>query len=523
VGRNIHQDQEINSKYFNKFSRDHEPLSERYDKRNYKYEKYGGENPERPREFDKYQKHQYNNNYEKYEDGYKYDSFKSYEKFPKYEGGGYAKYQDNNYVTGGQGKYGYDQNEKYFDKGDYHNKGTGHYQKKVYNQVYDQNSLSNYPTPSNKANDDNIEVIVNTVDNGYSHRGGKYFKGNNSNNNFSVKDYVKPGGNYPRENTYQKGTNLSHPSHDKVYNKNDNYSKKQDNYDNMKFERGKNCNNNNPNSTEFQHRSDNTNSHYGNQSRYGNDMSSKKRELRGRFKGENFEDDLLVRPVFINSKLMNKDGDVKDEENKNKNIPISSMLNIPLNKIDEKIHTTKTQILEKQIQVNNNIQHATQIEIQKHTKTVDNVSTTPSQNTKKDISNSVNLSNQNTVPNPTPNMNYVTPNNPVNINMTMSMNLPQHSYPVQNVGYPPNMYHNYQNYYNMPMQTYPNPQIVNENTTHPYGNMMTNYYSTPDTSSYYNCQYNQNIPAMQIEKGNVSKEFGNLNLNAKEFVPRKKV
>ena len=288
----------------------------------------------------------------------------------------------------------------------------------------------------------------------------------------------------------------------------------------------------------------------------------------------------MKKPVFINSSKIQKDiegsnkkveiSEPKETEHK-KGIPITNMLNVPMNKIDETIHNSKEKYILQQMS---------------------HVNLSSSSKVDEKEANQVNLSISNNSQNSNSNLGFVesfsqkgktvgtlsnTQSSNLNINSQQNQQTSSYQYPQPQSGYPqnPNPYYNMQRpgpiIYN-PYMTNPqsfqqqgnfkytnnipviqhavNPQVntinaqinsqinqINPSITPKiissaqplYNNsQLTNYYTSSLPINYMFPNYNQsNIQMGQLQPEPAEldvKEFSDkLNLNAKVYVPKNKV
>jgi hypothetical protein len=288
-----------------------------------------------------------------------------------------------------------------------------------------------------------------------------------------------------------------------------------------------------------------------------------------------FED--LKKPVFINSSKLQKENEVSDQKleisdpnefEHKKGIPISKMLNVPMNKIDQTIHNSKEKYIQQQM-INVNMSSSSKVDDKEVTQinlSVSNISQFSNNNseflesTRKSPETPNNSKNTNliinpqqyqqnpTYPYPQVQTSYPHNNNPY-YNMQRSAPMMYNSYTT--IQQAPQQKSNFKYSYNMPVMqpvvnpqmNYINPQInqqinqINTNTTlqmnthaQPlYNNsQLTNYYSTTVPINYMFPNYNHlNVQTEQFQPEPAEldvKEFSDkLNLNAKVYIPKNKV
>lgn len=280
-----------------------------------------------------------------------------------------------------------------------------------------------------------------------------------------------------------------------------------------------------------------------------------------------FED--LKKPVFINSKMQkeqnsgNVEAKNQNEAETKKSIPITNMLKLPLNQIDEKISNTKEMYLQQQLN-SNQANTSSSVNSSINSSSRDTANQAPDTSNKQVKQNSTPAVNSTPTPNTNNNIEVTIPSQPSqpqmpNFNMGHFQRFPQ-QYPQQYYqNAMPKPMPNQQNFippnnpYNSPMMNQMhgqmNPQMpMGSNFPHQmanpmmYQNNLTNYYtSQTPMMNYMMSQYGgtygnssmMSQPDNSVNSASANeianeeldvKEFSDkLNLNANVFVPKRKV
>ena len=258
----------------------------------------------------------------------------------------------------------------------------------------------------------------------------------------------------------------------------------------------------------------------------------------------------LKKPIFINSSLSKENEAAptkKENESENNKIPITGLLNVPLNKINEKIISSKENYVQSHLQNLNDTHNKKISNSFTDSKTITENESTKQQekDTKNHVDNDFNPEKK--LPNEKAN-----PGLDNNSNNASSLNNKNDNY--HNVPYQANQNKNqYYNYYNQNKNVnfYKNRQNVSDvnnyysnsasNNQHTpinmnsqfsipnnLGNSLTNYYANTNHSqnmmhSYYSQQnnYTAEIPPNHDSEEIDLKQFTDkLNINAKVFVPK---
>ncbi len=567
-----------------------------------KYEKYD--------KYDKYDKFEKYDKYEKYPKPDKYDKFDKFEKYDKFGGGKYDKFSKHDKYESYAGGSNYESGQRGYQKKDFNSTTHRDYDKSGFNDNRKYSATyresANNPTPvsdkrgyiSGKKFDKYPEGKY--PDNKYSDQKfdkfDKYDKYEATatatgitNTNYTYKKEGRDTNKKPF-----KDSNEAQPKPvtiDAVFNTNTNYCKKTQVEEEHTFDRAKNISSGTPQviSTQGATHTDKFTSgnyterrdrdYYKNDDRKKfnphKDQGHRDRDFHHHGKDtiekridHTFDD--LKKPVFINSSKLQKDNEKgsaehieekheRDSEHK-KGIPITNMLKVPLNQIDEKIHNSKEKYIQQQMSHVNILANVPERENPANTSNISGVS---HNNSGLDSIHSSNKSNKAQ----TPNTSQVHTPNPYQGNTPFAY----HTNPNQQINpqinpqasYPPNQYYQmprpvmYNSYipqagqqpvykyppYNMPpmMQPQPQPgmnQPINPQVSIPpinvpaqplyNNNQLTNYYSSSVPINYMFPNYypqNAGMSTQQAEPEELDvKEFSDkLNLNAKVYVPKNKV